>query len=78
VLKKHNDEFERLAQGLLEYETLTGDEISKVIAGKPIDQDDDNEDDTPQSGKPSLAAIPKTTKPKSPKSDGDMEPEPTS
>ena len=27
ILKKHDDELERLAQGLLEYETLNGDEI---------------------------------------------------
>ncbi len=76
VLKDHNEEFERLAQGLLEYETLTGDEITKVIAGKAIDVDDDG-DDTPEGGKPSLAAIPKTAKNKPPKSDGGMEPEPS-
>ncbi|MBT4470580.1 MAG: ATP-dependent zinc metalloprotease FtsH, partial [Rhodobacterales bacterium] len=29
ILKKKKKEFERLAQGLLEYETLTGDEINK-------------------------------------------------
>ena len=77
VLKDHNQDFERLAKGLLEYETLTGDEITKVIAGKPIDIDDDG-DDEPKGGKPSLAAIPKTAKTKPPKSDGGMEPEPTS
>ena len=27
ILKKHNAELERLAQGLLEYETLDGEEI---------------------------------------------------
>ena len=27
--------FERLAQGLLEYETLTGDEIKRVMDGVP-------------------------------------------
>ena len=78
MLQDYNDEFERLAQGLLEYETLTGNEITKVIAGKPITQDDDEEDDTPPSGKPSLAAIPKMPKNKPPKSDGGLEPEPSS
>jgi cell division protease FtsH len=31
-----HDEFERLAKGLLEYETLTGDEIRKVMAGEKL------------------------------------------
>ena len=29
------DELETLAQGLLEYETLSGDEIRNLLAGKP-------------------------------------------
>ena len=33
VLTDYEDEFERLAKGLLEYETLTGEEIRKVVAG---------------------------------------------
>ncbi|MEM9583437.1 MAG: ATP-dependent zinc metalloprotease FtsH [Pseudomonadota bacterium] len=76
LLKKHNKEFERLAQGLLEYETLTGDEITKVINGLPIDHDDDDQDAPDSGGKASLAVIPKTKKPKSPKDPG-MEPEPS-
>ncbi len=76
ILKKHNKEFERLAQGLLEYETLTGDEITKVINGLPIDHDDDDQDAPDSGGKASLAAIPKTKKPKTPKDPG-MEPEPS-
>ena len=77
VLKENEEEFERLAQGLLEYETLTGDEITKVINGLPIDHDDDDDKDKPASGgKASLAAIPKTKKPKPPKDPG-MEPEPS-
>ena len=77
VLIEKNEEWERLAQGLLEYETLTGLEITKVIAGQPLNRDDDEEDDTPDSGTTSVAAIPKTRKPKTPKSDGGMEPEPS-
>ena len=77
VLKEHEEEFERLAQGLLEYETLTGDEITKVINGLPIDHEDDDDKDAPTSGgKASLAAIPKTKKPKTPKDPG-LEPEPS-
>ncbi|WP_166417350.1 ATP-dependent zinc metalloprotease FtsH [Cochlodiniinecator piscidefendens] len=75
ILEDKNEEFERLAQGLLEYETLTGEEIQRVIRGEPPQSNDDN-DDTDQGSAPSVTAIPKT-KPK-PKTDGGLEPEPTS
>lgn len=77
ILTEKNEEWERLAQGLLEYETLTGSEIAKVVAGQPLNRGDDEEDDTPDSGSTSVAAIPKTRKTKTPKSDGGMEPEPS-
>ncbi len=38
ILKKYDSELERLAQALMEYETLTGDEIKEVIAGKPLNR----------------------------------------
>ena len=63
-----------LAQGLLEYETLTGPEIKKVMRGEPLNRGDDDEDHS--TGGTSVTAIPKT-KPKSKPSGGDMEPEPT-
>ena len=72
ILLEKNDDFERLAKGLLEYETLTGDEIKRVIAGEVLGQDDDNAAPPPSSGS-SVVSIPKT-KPKAPK--GGMEPEP--
>ncbi len=76
ILTEKKDDLERLAQGLLEYETLTGNEITKVIAGEPLSRGDD-EDDTPDQGNaPSVTAIPKT-KPKSKSSDSGLEPEPT-
>jgi len=56
ILTEKNDDWERLAQGLLEYETLTGAEISRVIAGEPLNRDDD--DDT--GGTASITLIPKT------------------
>ncbi len=37
VLTDHRDKLDRLATGLLEYETLTGDEITAVIEGRPPD-----------------------------------------
>ncbi len=83
IIKKNKVEFERLAQGLLEYETLTGEEIKRVMKGEPPQLDDDDEDDASDKGNtPSVTAIPKTKpKPKvkvkrKPK-DGGMEPEPS-
>ncbi len=76
ILTERSDDLERLAQGLLEYETLTGNEITKVIAGQPLNRGDDA-DDTPPSDGNSVTAIPKT-KPRKPKEpDAGMEPEPT-
>ena len=70
------EDLERLAQGLLEYETLTGAEINKVMAGEQLNRGGD-EDDTPTGGSSaSVTAIPKTAKPKPPKDSG-MEPEPS-
>ncbi len=76
ILTEKSGDLERLAQGLLEYETLTGSEITRVIAGETLNRGDDA-DDTPPSDGNSVTAIPKT-KPKKPKSDeGGMEPEPS-
>ncbi|MCR8827554.1 ATP-dependent zinc metalloprotease FtsH [Pseudosulfitobacter koreensis] len=78
IIREKNVEFERLAQGLLEYETLTGDEIKRVMNGDPPVPGSDDEGGTPAvEEKPSLTAIPKAKKKKPPSSDGGMEPEPT-
>jgi cell division protease FtsH len=77
ILTERKDEWERLAQGLLEYETLTGDEIKRVMNGEPP-QSKDDAGGTPEAAeekKPSLTAVPKT-KPKA-KPSGDLEPEPS-
>jgi cell division protease FtsH len=75
ILDEKKDDLHRLAQGLLEYETLTGDEIRRVIAGEPLNRGDD-EDDTPQGKLPSITAIPKTSRPRRPEGEGGPEPEP--
>jgi cell division protease FtsH len=75
ILTEKRQDLENLAQGLLEYETLTGDEIRKVINGEPLKRGDD-EDDTPDQGSAaSVTAIPKT-KPKTRPGSG-LEPEPS-
>jgi len=73
IISENEEEFERLAQGLLEYETLTGEEIKRVIAGKP--PQDPNGDDTSGMDKPSVTDIPKAKGKKTPPSGG-LEPEP--
>ncbi|MBO6897915.1 MAG: ATP-dependent zinc metalloprotease FtsH [Shimia sp.] len=77
LLTDHNEEWERLAQGLLEYETLTGDEIKRVMDGEPPHSDDNNGDDTDEGNAPSVTAIPKTKPRNKPSGDGGLEPEPT-
>ncbi|AHD10640.1 ATP-dependent zinc metalloprotease FtsH [Phaeobacter gallaeciensis] len=75
ILKDKNEEWERLAQGLLEYETLTGDEIKRVMKGEPPQADEDEGDDADTGA--SVTAIPKA-KPKTSASDDGMAPEPSS
>ncbi len=75
ILKEHETEFERLAQGLLEYETLTGDEIKRVMNGEPPVAPE-GDDDTKGSGPAGVTAIPKAKGKKLPPADGGLEPEP--
>lgn len=73
ILIEKSDEFERLAQGLLEYETLTGDEIKKVVAGEKLGGDDDADKPTSGGGLTAIASIPKLK----PKGSSGLEPEPS-
>ncbi|MXV43991.1 ATP-dependent zinc metalloprotease FtsH [Saccharibacter sp. 17.LH.SD] len=43
LLLTHLDELHRLAEALVEYETLTGEEVGKVIRGEPLDRRDHND-----------------------------------
>lgn len=64
VLTEHLDQLHKLAGALLEYETLSGDEIKSLLDGGEIDRPD-----TTNTGKPVVAAgtsIPKTKRPKGP------------
>ena len=58
ILKTHEDKLHLLANALLEYETLTGDEIRKVIAGQKLHGDDDKP--STGGGTTSVLSIPKT------------------
>jgi len=73
VLSEHIDELHTLAKGLLEYETLTRDEVDKLLRGEEIHRDDDEPAPAPQRPK---SSIPSTSKKRKPGGDGGMEPEP--
>jgi cell division protease FtsH len=75
ILEDRREEWERLAEGLLEYETLTGEEIERVVRGEPPHVDPD-EDDKPEGSAPSVTAVPKTKPRAKPSGDGGMEPDP--
>ena len=73
IIKRKKKDWEALSQGLLEYETLTGDEITDLINGKPPNRDEDaGKPPSRGSAVPSAGATKKGDEP-----DGDMEPQPT-
>jgi len=57
LLKSHIDQLHTIAKGLLEYETLTGDEIRDLLNGKPPVRET-MDDDTPKG--PRVATVPST------------------
>jgi cell division protease FtsH len=77
ILEERHDEWDRLAQGLLEYETLTGEEIKRVIRGEPPHASDDEDSGADEDSAPSITAIPKTKKARKTPPEGGMDPEPT-
>ncbi len=61
ILKKEKKKLDLLANGLLEYETLTGSEITQVLSGKPLNRDlDDFDEPDDKQDKSSVTSVPKT------------------
>jgi cell division protease FtsH len=58
LLATHEDQLHTLAKALLEYETLSGEEITKVLEGGTIDRGTSNRPVVPAAG----VGIPKTRK----------------
>ncbi|MBL6601243.1 MAG: ATP-dependent zinc metalloprotease FtsH [Candidatus Puniceispirillum sp.] len=67
ILKKYNVELERLAQGLLEYETLDGEEIKIIVEGGTlVRKDADDTSVKPGPVRKSRTGLPGTGRPKKP------------
>jgi cell division protease FtsH len=74
ILTEKSDAFKTVAEALLEYETLTGDEIKDLIAGKRPVREPTDEPPAPRS-----SPVPSTTnKPRPPRAEpGGLEPQPS-
>jgi cell division protease FtsH len=73
ILEEKREDLETLAKGLLEFETLTGDEIKDLLAGKKPNRESVIEPATPRG-----SAVPPAGKPR-PRPDpgtGGLEPQP--
>jgi cell division protease FtsH len=72
ILTTKKKQLEAVALALLEYETLTGDELKDIIAGKGVNRPDDDQPTTPRG-----TAVPTAGKGRPKKEpDGGLEPQP--
>jgi cell division protease FtsH len=71
LLTDNRDELERLAKGLLEYETLSGDEIRTVLRGEPVIR---NRPDEPTSA--GRGSVPSSGRNPRPDTGGGLNPQP--
>ncbi|MBO6862265.1 MAG: ATP-dependent zinc metalloprotease FtsH [Alphaproteobacteria bacterium] len=71
VLREHEDELHTLANALLEYETLSGDEVRRLLNGESIHRP---EDDEPSAKTGHRASVPTTGKPAEPPAGAEPDP----
>ena len=71
ILTEKREQFEALAKALLEYETLSGEEIIALLAGKKPVRDSDDEPSTPR-GSP----VPSAGRPRPQGGEPGLEPQP--
>ncbi|MBX6369741.1 MAG: ATP-dependent zinc metalloprotease FtsH [Rhodospirillales bacterium] len=72
ILSEHHDELHALARGLLEFETLSVDEIRKIIKGEKIVRDQPAQDEARPTPPRPRSSVPPSGKP----AGGGFEPEP--
>ncbi len=70
ILSDYNAQWEAVAQALLDFETLTGDELRDLMEGKRPSREDPDEPPTPRG-----SAVPSSGKPRPPEAGG-LEPQP--
>jgi len=61
ILTGHIEDLEKLAQGLLEYETLNGEEIQALLRGEPIDREEPPQQPDPTPPRGRRASVPTTS-----------------
>ncbi len=76
LLKKHKKGLEAVAQALLEFETLTGDEIATILSGKKFTRDDDDKPKGKRASSVPTTKGSKSTKGKGGKGSETMDPQP--
>jgi len=74
ILTENRDELETLAKGLLEYETLSGDEIKALLAGESLHKE--NKEDGPKPGAGLRSSVPTGGAEGTSKPGGGLEPDP--
>jgi cell division protease FtsH len=71
ILTENHEQFIKVAEALLEYETLSGDEIKDLLAGKPPVRDAE-----PDKNQTRHSAVPSAGKGRRPANDDGLEPQP--
>ena len=71
IIADNADKFEAIAQALLEFETLTGDELRGLMEGKRPDRSEPDEPASPRG-----SAVPTAGRPRPKPPEGGLEPEP--
>lgn len=75
ILRKGKDKLHTLAKALLEYETLSGEEVKLILKGEKIYRDDQGGSKKSEKG---ASSVPVTGRPKGDQAPGEMEPQPQS
>jgi cell division protease FtsH len=58
ILTEHLDDLHKIAAALLEFETLSGDDVQRVLRGEPIDRPDASDPGTHDRPSPRKVSVP--------------------